>query len=233
MRTWRRWRRSVFFRRRPSSRRSGRLRPWVGGVIGMVLALALIGHLELQLRPVLEAMAVAKVKNVVAQTLDAAVAAEISARGVTYGDLITIERDGSGSITALTSDMTAMNELRTGILTAVLTAVEELDPDRLSIPVGNLTGVSFFSGKGFSLPVEITAAGSAHGVFQSQFTGAGINQTRHQLSLEVTAELEILLPGGVVEMEVSAQVPVAETVIVGQVPDTYLGLSSGLGTQQT
>ena len=125
----------------------------------MVLALALIGHLELQLRPVLEAMAVAKVKNVVAQTLDAAVAAEISARGVTYGDLITIERDGSGSITALTSDMTAMNELRTGILTAVLTAVEDLDPDRLSIPVGNLTGVSFFSGKGFSLPVEINAAG--------------------------------------------------------------------------
>ena len=59
----------------------------------MVLALALIGHLELQLRPVLEAMAVAKVKNVVAQTLEAAVAAEISARGVTYGDLITIERD--------------------------------------------------------------------------------------------------------------------------------------------
>ena len=233
MRTWRRWRRSVFFRRRPSSRRSGRLRPWVGGVIGMVLALALIGHLELQLRPVLEAMAVAKVKNVVAQTLDAAVAAEISARGVTYGDLITIERDGSGSITALTSDMTAMNELRTGILTAVLTAVEELDPDRLSIPVGNLTGVSFFSGKGFSLPVEIVAAGSAHGAFQSQFTGAGINQTRHQLSLEVTAELEILLPGGVVEMEVSAQVPVAETVIVGQVPDTYLGLPSGLGTLQT
>lgn len=233
MRTWRRWRRSVFFRRRPSSRRSGRLRPWVGGVIGMVLALALIGHLELQLRPVLEAMAVAKVKNVVAQTLDAAVAAEISARGVTYGDLITIERDGSGSITALTSDMTAMNELRTGILTAVLTAVEELDPDRLSIPVGNLTGVSFLSGKGFSLPVEITAAGSAHGVFQSQFTGAGINQTRHQLSLEVTAEVEILLPGGVVETEVGAQVPVAETVIVGQVPDTYLGLSSGLGTLQT
>ena len=233
MRTWRRWRRSVFFRRRPSSRRSGRLRPWVGGVIGMVLALALIRHLELQLRPVLEAMAVAKVKNVVAQTLDAAVAAEISARGVTYGDLITIERDGSGSITALTSDMTAMNELRTGILTAVLTAVEELDPDRLSIPVGNLTGVSFFSGKGFSLPVEITAAGSAHGVFQSQFTGAGINQTRHKISLEVTAELEILLPGGVVETEVGAQVPVAETVIVGQVPDTYLGLSSGLGTLQT
>ena len=233
MRTWRRWRRSVFFRRRPSSCRSGRLRPWVGGVIGMVLALVLIGHLELQLRPVLEAMAVAKVKNVVAQTLDAAVAAEISARGVTYGDLITIERDGSGSITALTSDMTAMNELRTGILSAVLTAVEELDPDRLSIPVGNLTGVSFFSGKGFSLPVEITAAGSAHGVFQSQFTGAGINQTRHQLSLEVTAEVEILLPGGVVETEVSAQVPVAETVIVGQVPDTYLGLPSGLGTQQT
>ena len=172
-------------------------------------------------RPVLEAMAVAKVKNVVAQTLDAAVAAEISARGVTYGDLITIERDGSGSITALTSDMTAMNELRTGILGAVLTAVEDLDPDRLSIPVGNLTGVSFFSGKGFSLPVEITAAGSAHGVFQSQFTGAGINQTRHNIIIEIHAGFRILTPFGGEDREIVSSYPVTGTVIVGTVPERY------------
>ena len=213
MRNWHRWQRFRLRRRTSAGRR--RLGPWAGGLIGLLLALALIGHLEFQLRPV----------------LDAAVAEEIGARGVRYSDLVTIERNEAGDITALTSDMAAMNELRSGIFAAVLVAIDQLDPDGLSIPVGNLTGISLFSGRGFDLPVEVAAVGSAHGDFQSQFTSAGINQTRHRIVLEVTVSVEILLPGETIQTQVSAQVPVAETVIVGQVPDTYLGLSSS--PQQT
>lgn len=66
--------------------------------------------------------------------------------------------------------------------------------------------------------------GSAHAVFQSQFSDAGINQTRHQILLEVTVSVDILLPGGDLPAEISAQVPVAETIIVGSVPDTYVEL---------
>ena len=94
------------------------------------------------------------------------------------------------------------------------------------MPVGSLTGISLFSGRGFSLPVEVVAVGSAHGDFQSQFTSAGINQTRHRILLEVTVSVEILLPGETMQTEICPQVPIAETVIVGQVPDTYLGLPS-------
>ena len=207
------------FRHRPN-RRGGDI--WVAGLLGILLALGFIFSLELRLRPVVETMAAAKVTNAVTQLLDGAVTEEIRSRGITYGDLITVEKDESGRISALTSNMAALNELRTSILGDAVEAVDQIDTQGLAIPVGNLTGINFFSGRGFELPVEVVTVGSAHAVFQSQFSDAGINQTRHQILLEIKVSVDILLPGGDLPTEISAQVPVAETVIVGGVPDTYV-----------
>ncbi len=207
--------------RRCRSRRKGR-DLWLAGLFGVLLALGFIFSLELRLRPVVETMAKAKVTNSVTQLLDGAVTAEIQSRAITYSDLITVEKDDTGRITALTSNMAALNDLRTSILSDAVAAVDQIDAQSLSIPVGNLTGINFFSGRGFDLPVDVMSVGTAHAVFQSQFFDAGINQTRHQILLEVTVDLDILLPGGDLPAEVSAQVPVAETIIVGSVPDTYV-----------
>ena len=204
------------FRRR-SRRKGGDL--WLAGALGVLLAVALIFGLDLRLRP-----AEAKVTNAVTRLLDSAVTAEIQDRAITYSDLITVEKDESGRITALTSNMAALNDLRTSILSDAVAAVDEIDTQSLAIPVGNLTGINFLSGRGFDLPVEVMTVGSAHAVFRSQFTDAGINQTRHQILLEVTVSVDILLPGGDLPAEITAQVPVAETVIVGSVPDTYVEL---------
>ena len=209
------------FRRR-SHRKGGDL--WLAGALGVLLAAALIFGLDLRLRPVVETMAEAKVTNAVTQLLDSAVTAEIQDRAITYSDLITVEKDESGRITALTSNMAALNDLRTSILSDAVAAVDEIDTQSLAIPVGNLTGINFLSGRGFDLPVEVMTVGSAHAVFRSQFTDAGINQTRHQILLEVTVSVDILLPGGDLPAEITAQVPVAETVIVGSVPGTYVEL---------
>ena len=56
------------------------------------------------------------------------------------------------------------------------------------------------------------------------FTSAGINQTLHQIMLDVEVEITLLIPGGKTETRVDAAVCVAETLLMGQVPDTYLGL---------
>lgn len=197
---------------------------WLAGLLGVLLALGFIFSLELRLRPVVETMAKAKVTNAVTQLLDGAVTAEIQSRAITYSDLITVETDDTGRITALTSNMAALNDLRTSILSDAVAAVDQIDAQSLSIPVGNLTGINFFSGRGFDLPVDVMSVGTAHAAFQSRFFDAGINQTRHQILLEVTVDLDILLPGGDLPAQISAQVPVAETVIVGSVPDTYVEL---------
>lgn len=218
------WHRRMFPRGRRSAppRKQKWGRPWVGGLLGVLLAFFLIGYLEFRLWPVLEVMATAKVKNSVTQTLDGAIADQLEVRSLQYGDLITMEKDSSGRVTALTSNMAVLNELRTGILGEVVTAVDGLDRSTLAIPAGNLTGINFLSGRGFALPIDVVAVGSAQAEFQNQFTDAGINQTRHQIVLEVTVTVEILLPKDTIRSDVSTQVPVAETIIVGTVPETYL-----------
>lgn len=222
MRIWGRRMLAQLRRRSVGRKRRGRHPLWLGGLVGIGTALALIWGMELRLRPVLDVMATAKVENTVTLILDGVIAEEIAERGLNYNDLITMERDSSGRITALTSDMAALNGLRTRILGAVTKAVDDLKPSDLSIPVGNLTGIHILSGRGFSLPVEVVSVGAAHAEFQDQFTEAGINQTRHQILLEVTVNLDILLPGETLNTQITAQVPVAETVIVGQVPQVYL-----------
>ena len=218
--------RRLFFRR---PRRKGReLR--VAGLLGVGLALGFIFSIELRLRPVVETMAKAKVTNAVTQLLDGAVAEALHAKTIAYSDLITMEKDETGRITSLSSNMAALNDLRTGILGDVAAAMDQIDTKGLAIPVGNLTGINFFSGRGFSLPVEVVMVGFAHAAFQSQFSDAGINQTRHQILLDVTVTVDILLPGGDLPAEISTQIPVAETVIVGGVPDTYVELPTLQGS---
>ena len=197
---------------------------WLGGIFGICMAFLLISSVEYRLRPVLESMAVAKVKNVAVEIMDQTVVEQLSNHNVTYEDFVHVEKDENGNITALTSDMLALNHFRSESLTAIVENIESLNSADLSIPVGNLTGVHILSGKGFSLPVEIISVASAHGNYSHDFSSAGINQTRHQISLRLTVTTGILLPGEILTAEVTADIPVAETVIVGAVPDTYLNL---------
>lgn len=219
MRTWRRlcpWRSPV--RRRDRGKHAF----LISGLVGVGLALAMIAFVDVRLQPILDAMATAQVKNVVTKALDGAIARQVEQRALTYGDIMTMEKDATGRIVALTSNMAQLNSLRTGILGAAVEAVDGMDTEELAIPVGNLSGINFLSGRGFSLPVEVVSVGTAHAEFSNVFTDAGINQTRHQIMLEVAVTVDILLPGETLRTDVSAQVPVAETVIVGAVPDTYL-----------
>lgn len=216
-------------------RRLSRRRPRRGGkrkgllwsaILGIGLALLFIWAVDLQLRPILEAAARAKVSNVVTRTLDGAISDYVAELGLGYRDLIRMETDENGRITALVSDMAALNALRTRILGIAVEAVDSLDRAELAIPAGNLTGINLLSGKGVELPVEVVAVGTAHAEFESSLSDAGINQTRHQILLNVSVAVDILLPGDTLRTEVTAQVPVAETVIVGAVPDTYLQLGT-------
>ena len=212
---------------RTGRRRHRRRAPlWVGSLLGIAAAALLLSSVERQLRPVLETMAEAEAKNKIVEIMDQAIAEELSAGGTTYEDLIHIETDEAGEISALTSDMSALNRLRTEILRTIVADLDTLSGSELSIPVGNLTGIHILSGKGASLPIEVIAVGSVHGDYRHHFENAGINQTRHQISLELTVTAEILLPGETLHTQVTADIPVAETVIVGPVPDTYLQLGA-------
>ncbi len=152
------------------------------------------------------------------------VIAEIMAGGEYGGEtFVRFEKNGDGEITAISSDMAKINSLSADILERVVGATENRTLD-VRIPIGNLTGISLLMGRGPSVPVEIIMLTSSRVEFNNSVVTAGINQTNHQINLEVIVDIDILIPWGTESAQVVSEVMIADTVIVGKVPDTYLNL---------
>ena len=199
------------------------------GVWLSLLALALLAaalSLLWHLKPVMTSMAMARVSNMVNRIVSAAVNEAVESGEIDYGNFVIFDKDDTGHITALRSNVAEVNRMQGRIADEILLRLSEISTSELEIPLGTLTGSALLAGRGPSLFVRMQAVGSANAVFRNQFTAAGINQTRHQIFLDVDVYMSILLPGMKTSTKVSNEIAVAETVIVGGVPDTYTYFST-------
>lgn len=200
---------------------------WVTLAVGLILAVLVIALLETRLRPMVAAAAQAQTQNTLTAVVENAVTAELVSGNTGYGDLVAIQREEEGAITSLTTDMAAMNLLRARLVSAVLEALDGIKVSDIRIPLGSLLDLDVLWAKGPSLRVHSMRVGTVDAEFSSQFSSAGVNQTLHRIWLDLSVSLTLMLPGGGVETKVDTRLCVAETVIVGQVPQVYLD-SSGL-----
>ena len=194
---------------------------------GLLTALLLAAR---QMGPLLEQLATAKVSNAVTGIVSEAVYEAIESGQLQYESLISFEKDNEGGITAVHSNMAAFNHLQAEILSTVLTRIGQVSARELSIPIGSLTGSALLAGRGPRITVRMESVGSSEANFHNAFTSAGINQTKHQIILTVDVDVSILLPGFTTATEVSNSFIVAETVIVGAVPETYTSFTTESGT---
>lgn len=192
----------------------------------MAAVLATVIFATTQMRPILVSLATTRVSNMVNRIVSEAVDEAIESGNITYSDLITFEKDNEGRITAIYSNMAAFNRLQSHILDIILARIDQVSARDLSIPVGSLTGSVLLAGRGPRITVRMESVGSSSANFENAFTSAGINQTKHQIVLNIDVAVSILLPGFSTATTVSNAVTVAETVIVGSVPDTYTYFSS-------
>ncbi|MCI8818858.1 MAG: sporulation protein YunB [Oscillibacter sp.] len=192
----------------------------------MAAALSVVLFATTQMRPILVSLATTRASNMVNRIVSEAVDEAIESGNITYSDLITFEKDNDGRITAIYSNMAAFNRLQSKILDIILARIDQVSTRELSIPVGSLTGSVLLAGRGPRISVRMESVGSSSANFENAFTTAGINQTKHQIVLNIDVTVSILLPGFSTATTVSNAVTVAETVIVGSVPDTYTYFSS-------
>ena len=187
----------------------------------MLLVLGAAVLLRTRINPLTKELAQAKISDAASNVINRAVNQQIQQGDIRYEDMVELQRDNSGAITALTTNMQEMNRLKTQLLEILDDDIYDIEDDEISIPMGNLTGIQLLSGRGPSIPVKIIAVSSSDAQFQGEFSDAGINQTIHRIMMEVSLDLIVLLPSGTVTDRVSSQVCVAETVLLGPVPDTY------------
>ena len=167
-------------------------------------------------------LAKTQVQNVTSDLINDAIDEQIEIGKIQYDRIVYFEKDLNGRITALKTNISEVNRLKTDILNLINDEILALDTSQLSVPIGSLMLPEFFSGKGPGIPVHILTIRNSDASFESQFTEAGINQTLQQLTMHVLVDVSILALGRTESFVVSSQVVVAGTIIVGDVPDTFL-----------
>ena len=205
---------------------TGRQRVLIWLTVIFTLLLALTVAVVLHMKPVVVDLATARISNAVNRIVVAAVNDAVDSGRIDYEQLVDFDKDSDGHVTALQSNMAAFNRLQASIADDILQRMAEVSSTDLAIPIGTLTGSPLLAGRGPCLRVRMQSVGTATARFDNQFSSAGINQTRHRIILDVDVHVSILLPGLTTYTKVSNEISVAETVIVGGVPETYTYFST-------
>lgn len=177
-------------------------------------------------------LAETQVKNATSDLINDAIDLQIEDGNVQYDRIVYFEKDLNGRITALKTNMSEVNRLKTDILNLINDEILALDTSDLGVPLGSLFFPEFFSGRGPCIPVHILSIRNSDASFSSHFSEAGINQTLHQLTMDVSVDVAVLVLGRTNNFTISSQIVIAETIIVGQVPDTYFQTGGKDGSQR-
>lgn len=205
-----RWRRMWY-------RRGASLRP----LLWLATPLAVLLLIDAQLRPVIRSMAAYQAKVIATRIINEAVTESLSGGAAPYDRLVQVQCDNSGRVTSVQTDMVRLNLLKASLTTTASQRLSMLESQTVLIPVGTLTGWQLLSGRGPRVEFKIVPSGFVQSQLQHRFDSAGINQTRHQILLQVDASIIAVLPGYSTTTEVSTGLVLAETVIVGVSPEAF------------
>ena len=177
-------------------------------------------------------LAKTQVTNSTSDLINDAIDGQIEVGNIQYDRIVFFEKDLNGRITALKTNMSEVNRLKTDILNLINDEILAMDTSDLGVPFGSFILPELLAGKGPIIPVQIKALRNSDASFTSSFTEAGINQTLQKMTMTVYVDVTILVLGKTESFTVSSQVVVAETVIVGQVPDTFLQSGGNHGSKK-
>ena len=205
-------------RRRRRMYRRSRLRPWLCLLLVIAAVWLLLVWADARLRPQLHALAAMQAMQAEEHAMNDAVLRALG--DGQYDSLVTVVQNDAGRVSSIQTDALQINVLKGRICEAACGALAARTLTA-AIPVGSLTGLDILAGRGFALHVPVRTAGYAAADVQSVFSDAGVNQTVHRLMLTVHAEVCLSMAKTQKTQTLAYEVCIAETVIVGDVPQFY------------
>lgn len=191
--------------------------------IGLCICLFFYGlwFLELHLKPAMLTVAQTRAVTLATQAINRSVQQAMEENG-NLRDMVSVQQDQQGRVVLIRPDTVELNRLASGLSLQALSALEALAAEKVRLPLGLVIGSPFLANLGPQLSMTIVPVGTVRMEVQDTFEQAGINQTRHRVLLEATAQVQIIVPFVSKSVDVRTQIPVTEYVIVGDVPDTYV-----------
>ena len=205
-----------------SREQRNRLRLWLAIVVAVLSLISL--YFRMSLTPVAERLIATQVDNQASDAINLAIGEQVAMGDIAYDRMVSIEKNGDGTVAAVRTNIVEINRLKSEILQRVDSKLNMLSTEELRVPFGSVFLPELFSGEGPSMFIRVLAVRTSDAVFRNSFQSAGINQTLHQIFIDIHVNITILTWSGVQEIAVDSAVLAAETVIVGTVPTTYFGM---------
>ena len=153
-------------------------------------------------------------------------------KDVNYSDIVSIVFNANNEISAVSVDFAKLNTLKSQIMLEIANDLDAVSETEISIPLGNFFNNEFLMGIGPDIPFKLVPYGTVNVNFRDQFTGMGINQTVHEIYLDVNTEVGAIMPGMKTSSKITTSMMVAHTVIVGNVPQNYTGVNEIQGQME-
>lgn len=229
-------------RRRTKYRRRSdpdRIKRYLGLCLLLCGFLAILAFFNGVLGPAFSSVAELQVRTMINRSINEAVAEEFM-NEETGGQLMQMETASDGQVTMLQADMAAVNRMTSGLTGRIQEKISQMGEERLNIPLGSIFGSQILSQIGPSMNLRVIPVGTTDVSFKTEFESSGINQTRHRIYLTVNSTARILAPFTMAKVETENEILMAETVIVGDTPQSYVfvpeesildGMDSGTGEE--
>ena len=195
-------------------------------MIGCLLLCAGAYFIAERLRPMICPIAVAEAKSIATMSINTAVNQELSVAEIGYDDLITLEMEAENRVTALKANTLEINKLRASLTVAIQSKVDQIQDSIVEIPLGTVVNNELLSGVGPNIRIQLAPVGFVETDITNSFSAAGINQTRHQVILSVSATIAIVMPAATEYAQVETSIVLGESVLVGKVPQNYTNIGS-------
>lgn len=197
-----------------------KFKPLIIITVVFILLIIIFFKVDRDIRPVLFATTNAEVRIIATEAINSVVKDELS-KNIKYSDFVSVRTDNNGDITSIDLNTVEINKLGTNVALRVQEQLKSIGGKGVSIPLGIVTGSALFSYYGPRLNVKVSPVGNVACSFKSELQSAGVNQTRYMVSIDVNANLQVLIPLENEKINVESTVPIAETLIVGKVPSFY------------
>ncbi|MDR0880042.1 MAG: sporulation protein YunB [Clostridioides sp.] len=187
-------------------------------------------YIDRTLRPTITVLAETKALELANKSINQAVA-ELVEGQVNYEDLMDVRLDNSGKITMIQANTIMMNELASSVALGIQEELQKGKTTSAFIPIGTALGSPILAQHGPKIKLSTEPIGTTTVNFKTKFESSGINQTRHRIYLEAKTQVKVIIPLITSTKEVKSQIPICETIIVGDVPNSYVNIpESDLGS---
>jgi sporulation protein YunB len=192
---------------------------FIVAILSIILFMSWVANYNI--KPLLLAISEMRAKTIAVQLINEAIISELTYK-IKYEDLFIVRTDNDNRITMLQANTMAMNRIASETALNIQESLRQMGTKKVGIPLGSILGSEIFANFGPRLNIDILPMGTVVVDFVTDFEEAGINQTRHKIYLAVNTQVRVVLPLASDVVDVATRIPVAETIIVGDIPQSYI-----------